>query len=396
MDDLVDSALAVPGSGRARRWRGFDSAALSIFTAAAGAFLLGAGVASSYLAPPDLYPGILVNYDPPFDAVGGVLLLALSIGIRQESRVAWLFSTVAPAITIAIAVLSPNIFSLACAGLAVLLLAVLYPSRALFRRGPLLGTETAQYAVLVVALASVLLGMVGGRFLGSQFSPRVDTWSQALYFTITTISTNGSTTIPLTDDARLFVVALIIFGVSAFLSAIVVFFVPFLERRIAGVASRLERTQMEQLSQHVIVCGTSPEVRAVAEAFRHRDVPVVVLSPDANEIQLLQSEGHYAHLGESSSEDALRDVGVDRARALVAADSSDAENLLTVMTVRSMVPSLPVVAVASSDASIPKLRRAGASEAISLINVAAQLVLTAALRDRNVPPPNSTAGASAR
>ncbi len=371
---------------------GYPPHTLSIATALVGSFLFVVGIVSAYVPSPEIYPGILPGYEPPFEAVAGVLLLALSFGLRQSSRIAWLFSTIAPAITIGIAVLSPDVFSFASAALSILLFGFLYPSRIRFYRGTIFGAVTAQYAVLIGALTSLLYGIVGARLLGGDFdpSPGIRTWSQSLYFTVATISTNGSNYTPLTDEARLFTVILILFGVSAFLSAVVAFFVPFLEQRLERVANRLERSQMEQLNDHVVVCGTSPEVRAIVEAFRERHVPSVILGTDAGAINQFDVEGFRTHLGESSSEEALGDVGIRRARALVAADPSDAENLLTVITVRSLLPTIPIVAIASASASIPKLRKAGATEVISIISVAARLVIDAALRKGG-----STTGAAA-
>jgi voltage-gated potassium channel len=373
---------------------GYSPRTLSTASALVGAFLFILGIVSAYVPSPDIYPGILPGYEPPFEAVAGVLLLAVSFGLRQRSRIAWFFSTIAPAVTIGIAALSPDVFSFAGAAVSLLLFAFMYPSRIRFYRGAIFGAETAQYAVLLGALSSLLYGIVGGRLLGGDFAPApgIRTWSQSLYFTVATISTNGSDYVPQTDEARLYTVILILFGVSAFLSAVVAFFVPFLEQRLERVANRLERSQMEQMNDHVVVCGTSPEVRAIVEAFRDRHVPTVVLGTDAGAISQLDAEGFRTHLGESSTEEALAEVGIARARALIAADSSDAENLLTVITVRSMLPTIPIVAIASAAASIPKLRKAGATEVISLISVAARLVIDAALRRNDGtagPPPQS-------
>jgi len=136
---------------------------------------------------------------------------------------------------------------------------------------------------------------------------------------------------------------------------------------------------MEDLSDHVIICGASTTARAAAESLRDRGVRSVVLSPDAHAIDRLAAEGFTTHIGECSSEDDLRAVGLSRARSLVAADDSDAENLLTVITARGIDSRLRIVAVATIPSNVSKLRKAGANEAISAIAVAAKLVSAAAL-----------------
>ncbi|HTS32962.1 MAG TPA: NAD-binding protein [Thermoplasmata archaeon] len=352
---------------------------LTFATAGTGFFLVIMGFLSAILVTPDFYRDSLAGYDPPVDALMGVLLLALSFRIGEQSIVAWFFSLLAPILTVLIAVFSPNVFSLASAVAATALVALILPYRGGLYRGPITGPASTQLMVMVAAILSLLFGMVGAQYLGDQFSPSVHGWSTSLYFTITTISTNGSGFSPTSDGARYFVVVLILLGVGTFLSAVVVLFQPFLERRLERIAQRLQRAQMEELNDHIIVCGASTTARAAAEALRDSGVAAVILSPDARAVERLRAEGFATELGESSSEDDLRAVGITRARALVAADDSDAENLLTVITARGIEGRLRIVAVATIPGNVSKLRKAGANEAISAIAVAAKLVSAAAL-----------------
>jgi voltage-gated potassium channel len=361
---------------------------LAYATAGTGGFLLLMGFLSSLVAVPELYTDFFAGYDPPFDAIAGALLLAISFRIPDRSVVAWLFSLLAPALTIFAAIASPNPFSLASAVAASGLVALIFPYSVGFFRGVPAQQESTQLLVVVAALLSVLSGMVGARWLGSQFVPPIRNWTQALYFTVTTISTNGSEYAPHTSTADEFVVVLVLLGVGTFLSAVVVLFLPFLERRLEQIAQRLERARMEELTDHVIICGASAAARATASTLRDDGIRSVLLSPDSAAIDLFRGEGEAAHLGEPSNEEDLRAVGIDRARALVAADDSDAENLLTVITARGILSGLRIVAVATSPSSLAKLRRAGANEAISAVAVAAKLVSAAVLEETQPGAPH--------
>ncbi len=360
---------------------------LGAAAAAVGGLLVVCGFLSATLIPHDIYSDPLGGYDPPFDVIAGLLLLALSFRIRDRSPVAWVFSLLAPTMTIGIAILSPNVFSIVSAAAATLVVATIVPYRSGFFRGGGTGPEATQLLVIVTALLTLLFGMVGARWLGDQFSPApgIQGWGDALYFTVTTISTNGSNYTPLTDTARYYVVILVLLGVGTFLSAVVVLFLPFLERRLAGIAQRLERAQMEELRDHVIICGASPEARATADTLREAGVRSVIVSSDQSALDVLKAEGWRTYHGDPATDDSLRYVGIDRARAMVVAQDTDAENLLTVMTARGLNPTLRIVAVGATDSSLAKLRRAGASEALSLVKVAAKLVSQAALQ----PPPSA-------
>jgi len=389
-DRAAQSSYA-PGDPRSS----YRGTALGVATAVIGVVLVVAGFLSSYLVVRDLYADPFAGYDPPFDAIAGVLLLALSFRIRDRTAVAWLFTVIAPALTVPIALLSPNAFSILSAVASTGLVVILYPYREGFYRGAATGPQATQLLVIVTALMTLLLGMVGARWLGSQYQAAgpgtgIRGWTEALYFTVSTISTNGSNYIPLTDTARWFTVILILLGVGTFLSAVVVLFLPFLEARLERIAERLERAQMEDLSGHAIVCGASTAARAVADSFRDAGVPALVLAPETALIDLLRADGYRTYLGDPSSEAVLTASGIERARALVAADDSDAENLLTVITARGMAPQLRIVAVASSPNAIGKLLKAGATEAISLVAVAARLVTAAALENPRASPGGPT------
>ena len=381
---LASSTSRVPAApARARLSASSRAPALAAASAGVGLLILLLGLTSAAVGPVEVYPDRLSGYDPPFDAIAGLLLLALSFRLRDRSPVAWLFSLLAPILTLSIAVLSPNVFSITSAVAATVLVAALFPSRAGFFRGSGRGPEATQLLVIVAALVTILFGMVGTRWLGGEFSPPISGgWVESLYFTVATVSTNGTNYLPLTDTARWFTTLLIVFGVGTFLSAVFVLFLPFLERRLERIALRLERVQMEDLSDHVIICGTSTEGRAIADALREQGVRSVILSADAAAIERLRVEGYRTYAGDPSSEDELGAVGIGRARSLVASGESDAENLLTVITARGLQPKLRIVAVGSAPSSLAKLRKAGADEAISIVTVAAQLISAAALERR--------------
>jgi hypothetical protein len=367
---------------------------LSGAAAAIGVLLIALGIASAAYPPHELYHDGFSGYDPPFAVVAGIALIVLAPRVRERATVAWLFSLLAPLLTCSAAVLSPNALSIAGAVAATGYVSALYRYRGGFYRGLRGRAGATETAVVVAGLLSLLFGTVGARDLGSQFQPTIQGWADSLYFTVTTISTNGSTISPTTNASRLFVVALILLGVGTFLSAVVVIFLPFLERRLSGLTARLERAQMQELEQHVLVCGASPEAVATAKALRTAGARTVIVCPDSQALELLRSEGFRTHLGDPSIEEDLKAVGIDRARAVVVAQASDAENLLTVITARALQPSLRIVAIASSDSSLPKLRRAGANEAVSVVSVAAQLMSSAALESDAADGPRPASGPS--
>jgi voltage-gated potassium channel len=66
-----------------------------------------------------------------------------------------------------------------------------------------------------------------------------------------------------------------------------------------------------------------------------------------------------------SDDEALRDAGIARARAIVACVDSDAENIFIALTARELRPDIAIVARASREENEKKLRRAGVDRVIS-------------------------------
>src|SRR5262249_42785277 len=79
-------------------------------------------------------------------------------------------------------------------------------------------------------------------------------------------------------------------------------------------------------------------------------------------------------------EDILKRVGIDRARGLIAAVGTDAENVYTVLSARVLRPDLFIVSRAETDDATQKLRRAGADRVISPYQIGGVQIAQTGLR----------------
>jgi voltage-gated potassium channel len=76
----------------------------------------------------------------------------------------------------------------------------------------------------------------------------------------------------------------------------------------------------------------------------------------------------------------LRKAGIMRARALVTAINTDAENVYVTLSARALRPDLIIVARARTEASEPKLLRAGATRVVNPQRIGGQRIAAAALQ----------------
>jgi voltage-gated potassium channel len=123
--------------------------------------------------------------------------------------------------------------------------------------------------------------------------------------------------------------------------------------------------RLEQLRDHVIVCGYGRTGKQVVTELEQGNHPYVVVEMNPQPYAEVQRDRRLHIHGDAASDDVLHTAHIDRARALVSAVDSDERNVYIVLTARAINPSLFIVARSSYPDSMPKLRRAGADRVVS-------------------------------
>jgi voltage-gated potassium channel len=215
-------------------------------------------------------------------------------------------------------------------------------------------------AYAILALVVVLaIGTIGFRELVHE------SWLQSFYRAIVSVSLTGLDTVPKNDSARVLTIFMVLAGITifAYVGSLVV---EAIARGVIGGlwAERRRRRAIDKLRDHYIICGFGRVGRRVAEEFRHADVPFVVLdySPEAleaaREARVLFIEGN------GTDDEDLARAGLSHARGLVAASDDDADNLYIALSARAAKPDLLIVARASTDDAVKKLKLAGADRVV--------------------------------
>jgi voltage-gated potassium channel len=90
--------------------------------------------------------------------------------------------------------------------------------------------------------------------------------------------------------------------------------------------------------------------------------------------------GMLAVLGDASRDENLRDLGLSRAKGLIAALSSDADNLFLILSAKSLNSNLIISARVSEEGSEQKFRRAGADSVFAPYDITGTRLAQAILR----------------
>jgi voltage-gated potassium channel len=205
--------------------------------------------------------------------------------------------------------------------------------------------------------AVIVVGTVGYVLLGFP-------WLDALYQTVTTVATVGFREVqPLSSTGKVFTMALILVGVGTTLYALSVLIETLVEGQLQDLLGRRRMHRaIAELHDHVIICGWGRVGRSIADDLAAAGRPVVVIDLDA---ERLATTEHPTILGDATEDAVLREAGIERAGALVAAVDSDAANLFVTINARALRPDLFIVSRVRSESNEEKLRRVGADRVVN-------------------------------
>jgi voltage-gated potassium channel len=217
----------------------------------------------------------------------------------------------------------------------------------------------------LAALAGIVVLIIGGT-VGYMMIEHM-TPLDALYMTVITLSTVGYGEVkPLDAQGRIFTIGLIVTGVGTafYLFAVVTQLVVEGQlRQFLGRAAMKRR--IDQLQDHVVICGYGRMGRVVAEEMAGAGLPMVAIERDpAREAELREADALYV-IGSALEDRVLEQAGVRSARAIVVATASDADNVYITLSARTMNPGIRILARGESEAGLQHLRMAGADVVVS-------------------------------
>jgi voltage-gated potassium channel len=212
----------------------------------------------------------------------------------------------------------------------------------------------------------------------------IEGWNgfDALYMTVITLTTVGFQEVhTLSPAGKIFTMVLILFGVGFMLYFLGTLTGMIVEGTIKDIFGRkkLER-QINHIEGHYIVCGFGRIGRTVTQLLKEKPMEVVVIEKNLQYIPLFQEKKLFYVIGEATSEEHLLQAGITRAKGLVAAASSDADNVYITLTARDLNPDLFILARAAEESSVKKLIRAGADKVVSPYDIGARRMAYSILR----------------
>jgi voltage-gated potassium channel len=179
----------------------------------------------------------------------------------------------------------------------------------------------------------------------------------------------------------MFTIVLIISGtgmIAYTLSSLIQFTLEGQLRKILG--RRKLESRISKLRGHYIICGFGRIGKMVCREFEAKPIPFVVIESNPAQIERLETSGYMYVAGNATDDSTLQAAGIDHAKGLVTAVTSDTDNVYITLSARGLNPDLFILARASEEGSEKKLMRAGATKVVSPYTIGASRMAQAILR----------------
>jgi voltage-gated potassium channel len=212
-------------------------------------------------------------------------------------------------------------------------------------------------ALIVLAVVFTLaFGTIG--FVAIDHYPVFD----AFYMTLITVTTVGYSEVhELSHAGRVFNSFLIFFGVILLFLAVGAMTQTLIELELNQFfGKRRIKNMIEKLEGHYIVCGFGRLGRAAADELTQAGVPFVVIDKSEDRAERAIKAGMLAACADASHDETLRDVGIAKAKGLIATLATDADNLFLILSAKALNARLHLAARVDEEATSEKMRRAGA------------------------------------
>lgn len=217
--------------------------------------------------------------------------------------------------------------------------------------------------VFVAVLLSLSLGTAGYMIIeGQPFLP-------SLYMTVITITSVGfGQEFELTTPGYLLTMTLCVVGLIVMIGSVTLLTSTLVEAQLPLIwqQNRMNR-RIKQLDNHIIICGAGDMAHVIIEELKQNDREFVVIEKDLDVFEeLLEFHPEVAaYHGDATDDDALLEVGIERAAGLISTLPTDAENLFVCLAARELNQDLQIVTRIDEQSNRKRMEKAGANGVIS-------------------------------
>ncbi len=210
-------------------------------------------------------------------------------------------------------------------------------------------------------IALILFGTSG--FMIIEKWPFIDSF----YMTAITITTVGFGEVgELSAAGRYFTVIIVLMGFS---------FVGFMGSKFARsmiegeftkvLGRKTMKKNIAKMRGHFIVCGHGRIGSTICDELEKLDIPIVITESDETVATMLEMKGNNVIWGNATSDEVLKEAGIERASGIISVVSKDSDNLFIALSARELNPRIFIIARGEDPDVEIRMLRAGADVVVS-------------------------------
>ena len=282
-----------------------------------------------------------------------LFLLIISIGLWFRAKVAFLLSVLVLVIGAARwFLLSGTLVNDWLFGFDIVLLGSMLAGYRSFDRSTLQGGTWVALSTVVVLFGYTILGLY---HLGDQFSPKIDTLAEALYMAVVTMSTVGfGDFTPITPDARLLIVSIIVLSITVLSTAVGATLIPAMIHRIENITAG--RRDKVIRNDHYIIVGYSTLSSNTYSELVSRGQPVTVILRSQPDSTMFPQMDVDVVIGDGGDLETLRKAGAEKAKAILALLDDDSENAFVILAAKELKVKARTVAAVNDAKHLNRIR----------------------------------------
>ncbi len=193
------------------------------------------------------------------------------------------------------------------------------------------------------------------------------TFSDAIFMIAITLSTVGYGEVqPLSPTGRMVTVFIIVFGITITGYTAGTFIRMLIEGELSKKFGRKKvEKKILKLQDHYIICGYGRIGKLITKELERHNEKFIVIENDVDRISELETSSTPYMLLDARDENTLLKAGIMRAKGIVTAVMSDADNVFITLTARMLRPDIYILARSSEIKNEKKLQSAGANKVVS-------------------------------
>ncbi len=232
-------------------------------------------------------------------------------------------------------------------------------------------------SAIIMSIFIIAIGIIGYM--------TIEGWNflDSAYMTIITLTTVGFKEVhPISPNGQIFTILLLYFGIGFIfyvLKAVVQFTVEGEIKTLLG-RRKLDK-KINHMKNHYIICGYGRIGKVIYNTLIKKISKIIVIDENIQAIEEMNKNNILYITGDAVDEDILEKANIKKAKGLIAALGSDANNVFLVLTAKQLNPDLFIMARASHQKGAKsKLLAAGATQVQSPYDIGAKNMAQSILR----------------